>query len=459
MRVVAFFAVAAGALAAALRAGALAGVALLAVAFAAVALRGVDVRDAAPLDRPVDFVAAALDGADAFVVAALVPDAFLAAEVLRPEGAAALLAGAFLVVVFVFRNVLRTELGLNFIAVEALTFTVAPVRGLRAGRAGRAAGENLPKPGHPTVPPPFASDLTVSKKALITPSASAFDTPASLATVSTSSDLFTRTSCRGTPARREHRQWNRSALQKASIPVAVQGLPVGRAHQTVAVQRSCMLPDGTYDAFVLDAHPVDGDRAGLVRVEITITGGTSKGAVLVVLGDVGGEEAIDLLGLPATLVVAGGEPRLVLGDPPGMATARPRVGAGLSPAQRRAMSDTSNETGTAAAGGEPQHVPVNVYEAERALVIVAPLPGVMADDVSVVVEGRSATISAAMRTTAEKDYLVHEWHYGPYERTVDLPDGFGGTAEASFANGQLALRIERGDGGDRQTVTVNATRG
>ena len=220
-----------------------------------------------------------------------------------------------------------------------------------------------------------------------------------------------------------------------------------------------MLPDGTYDAFVLDAHPVDGGDPGVVRVEITITAGPSKGAVLTVTGDIGSEEAIDLLGVPATLVVSGGEPRLVLGDAPGMVTARPRVGADLGHAQRRAMSDTSNETGSAAAGGEPQHVPVNVYEAERALVIVAPLPGVMADDVTVVVEGGSATISAAMRTTAEKDYLVHEWHYGPYERTVDIPEGFGGTAEASFANGQLALRIERGDGGGSQTVTVNASRG
>ena len=120
------------------------------------------------------------------------------------------------------------------------------------------------------------------------------------------------------------------------------------------------------------------------------------------------------------------------------------------------MSDTSNDTGASAASGTPQRVPVNVYEAERALVIVAPLPGVMADDVSVVVEPGSATITAAMRTTAEKDYILHEWHYGPYERTVELPDGFGGKAEASFANGQLALRVERGEGGERQTVTVNA---
>lgn len=122
------------------------------------------------------------------------------------------------------------------------------------------------------------------------------------------------------------------------------------------------------------------------------------------------------------------------------------------------MSDTSNEAGTAAAGGTPQHVPVNVYVAERAVVIVAPLPGVMAEDVSIVVEGGSATITAAMRTAAEKDYLLHEWHYGPYERTVELPAGFGGKAEASFANGQLALRIERGEGDERRTVRANQKR-
>jgi HSP20 family molecular chaperone IbpA len=117
------------------------------------------------------------------------------------------------------------------------------------------------------------------------------------------------------------------------------------------------------------------------------------------------------------------------------------------------MTDTSsNETGASAAGGKPQHVPVNVYETEGALVIVAPLPGVMAEDISVVIEGGTATITAEMRTAAPKDYLVHEWHYGPYERQVDVPDGFGGEAEASFANGHLALRITRGEGGGRRTV-------
>ena len=112
------------------------------------------------------------------------------------------------------------------------------------------------------------------------------------------------------------------------------------------------------------------------------------------------------------------------------------------------------QDGDAAAAGEPQRVPVNMYEAERALVLVAPRPGVMADDIEVVIDGRRATITAAMRTSAPKDYLLHEWHYGPYERVVDIPDGFGGQAEATFANGQLALRVERGPTTDGRTVAV-----
>ncbi len=115
------------------------------------------------------------------------------------------------------------------------------------------------------------------------------------------------------------------------------------------------------------------------------------------------------------------------------------------------MSDSGGEE---AAAGRPQMVPVNMYEAEQALVLVTPLPGVMADDITVTIEGRTATIAADMRTKAVKDYLLHEWHYGPYERSVEIPDGFGGQAEASFANGQLALRIERGDGGARRQVVI-----
>lgn len=90
-----------------------------------------------------------------------------------------------------------------------------------------------------------------------------------------------------------------------------------------------------------------------------------------------------------------------------------------------------------------QTVPVNMYEAEGAVVVVAPLPGVMEDDVQVSVSGNQLRIRAEMRTPAPKDYLLHEWHYGPWDRTVELPDGFGPGYETSFGNGQLAVRVLR----------------
>ena len=98
-------------------------------------------------------------------------------------------------------------------------------------------------------------------------------------------------------------------------------------------------------------------------------------------------------------------------------------------------------------GGETLRVPVNMYETEQALVVVAPLPGVMPDDINVTVEGSELRITASMRSAAPKEYLVHEWHYGPYERIVELPEGYGGGGTATFGNGQIAIRLTRGSGG------------
>jgi HSP20 family molecular chaperone IbpA len=92
----------------------------------------------------------------------------------------------------------------------------------------------------------------------------------------------------------------------------------------------------------------------------------------------------------------------------------------------------------------PQTFPVNMYEAGDALVIVAPLPAVAPDDVSISLDGEQVVIEAALRTAAPKDYLLHEWRYGGYRRELRIPVGYGAGAEASFANGQLAVRILRG---------------
>ncbi len=108
---------------------------------------------------------------------------------------------------------------------------------------------------------------------------------------------------------------------------------------------------------------------------------------------------------------------------------------------------------------DPKRVPVNMYETEAAIVMVFPLPGVMADDITIDIEDERVHVNATERSAAEKDYLTHEWHYGPYERMVTVPGGFDGPASATFGNGQLALRIERGGGRDGKVVVHPSTAG
>src|SRR5687768_6443924 len=100
----------------------------------------------------------------------------------------------------------------------------------------------------------------------------------------------------------------------------------------------------------------------------------------------------------------------------------------------------------------PQQVPVNVYESTGALVIVAPLPAVTADDVCVELRPGAVRFWANLRSSGPREYLVREWEYGGYEREVELPQGYGSGIEASLANGQLAIRVLRGEGGGEMTI-------
>lgn len=106
--------------------------------------------------------------------------------------------------------------------------------------------------------------------------------------------------------------------------------------------------------------------------------------------------------------------------------------------------DVVDATAATEAEMPPQKVPINVYEATGALVVVAPLPAVTADDVSVEVRPGTLRFWASLRSSGPREYLVHEWEYGGYEREIDLPDDYGSGLEATLANGQLAIRVLRG---------------
>jgi hypothetical protein len=69
-----------------------------------------------------------------------------------------------------------------------------------------------------------------------------------------------------------------------------------------------VLPDGAYDAFVVDATEDPAHDA--MRLDLTIIAGEHKGEMvtLTAKGLVGTD--VDLLGMPATLTVTDGEPHV-----------------------------------------------------------------------------------------------------------------------------------------------------
>ena len=94
---------------------------------------------------------------------------------------------------------------------------------------------------------------------------------------------------------------------------------------------------------------------------------------------------------------------------------------------------------------KPQKVPVNVYETSGAIVVVAPLPAVRAQDVTVELRATTLRFWAPLRSAGPRQFLVNEWDYGGYEREIDLPAGYGGGIEARLTNGQLAIRVLKGE--------------
>jgi HSP20 family protein len=92
-------------------------------------------------------------------------------------------------------------------------------------------------------------------------------------------------------------------------------------------------------------------------------------------------------------------------------------------------------------------IPVNMFENERELMVVAPMPGVDVTDISVDVspDGR-LTLRAQLHGEGQKrrEYLLREWSYGPYERTVNLPRGVDAArAHLAYGNGVLAVTLPK----------------
>ncbi len=70
-----------------------------------------------------------------------------------------------------------------------------------------------------------------------------------------------------------------------------------------------VLEDGSYDVVVVDAEAADG---GGVAMELTVLAGAHKGELVRVTATGITRDPLDLLAIPATLVVTNGQPRVQL---------------------------------------------------------------------------------------------------------------------------------------------------
>jgi HSP20 family protein len=106
-------------------------------------------------------------------------------------------------------------------------------------------------------------------------------------------------------------------------------------------------------------------------------------------------------------------------------------------------------------------VPVNLFENDRELMVVAPMPGVAPEDISVdVLDDGRLTLRAAMHGEGQERirYLTREWSYGPYERTIDLPCAVDArSANVSYGNGVLSITFRKAGATKAGRVLVQRT--
>lgn len=125
----------------------------------------------------------------------------------------------------------------------------------------------------------------------------------------------------------------------------------------------------------------------------------------------------------------------------------------LRDAMGRLVDQSFTFAGSHGRGGESgtaqQNVPVNIFEADEILMVTAPMPGAQEEDIEITARGNTVTISSRERGDLKPDetgkrYVRHEWRYGPYHRTVELPFAVDATsAEATLGDGVLTVRLHK----------------
>jgi HSP20 family protein len=107
-----------------------------------------------------------------------------------------------------------------------------------------------------------------------------------------------------------------------------------------------------------------------------------------------------------------------------------------------------------------QFVPVNVFELPEGLMLVAPMPGLQADDVELTISENVITLRGRRSPGQDdREYMVKEWDYGPYVRTLELP--FPIDTEhviATLDNGILTVNLRKSESAMPKRIHVRSAK-
>ena len=111
-------------------------------------------------------------------------------------------------------------------------------------------------------------------------------------------------------------------------------------------------------------------------------------------------------------------------------------------------------------------MPMDMFEKQDELVIMASMPGANPDDVEISVTGDSLTIRATIHSEVEKDesdrwnWYLHEIDHGQFTRTVSLPFPVSSDkADARFENGLLHLTLPKSEEAKPRRIQVQGKGG
>jgi len=124
----------------------------------------------------------------------------------------------------------------------------------------------------------------------------------------------------------------------------------------------------------------------------------------------------------------------------------------------RALRSPSFNVGLSGPGAYP---PLNIFESEDALLLVAEVPGLELNDLKIAGAGRTLTISSIRNPIKMagdgQGYHRRERARGEFTRSIQIPEQFDlGRAEARYEKGMLSMRVPKREEAKPRQISVQS---